>query len=35
MKTQGHVNALESNPAVNRMLRPLDESTQNIAWVSH
>jgi hypothetical protein len=35
MKTQGHVNALGSNPAVNRMLRSLDESAQNIASVSH
>jgi hypothetical protein len=34
MKTQGQVNALGSNPAVNRTLQPLDESAQNIASVS-
>jgi len=34
MKTQGHVNALGSDQAVKRMLRPLDESAQNIVSVS-
>jgi len=35
MKSQGHVNALGSDPALERMLRPLDESAQNIVSVSH